>query len=174
MPEPYFPPRIITGDDYYTPAPLIEVVRKAMGGIDLDPASHPVANRVVGAGTFYQAEDNGLKQPWFGRVWINPPFSRWPEFSVKLLDELARGEISEVLALMSTPTISALYINSVFNRFNLMIRLPGRLDFYGPYVEDGSGGSASSGHVILYFGGRVTIVADIFKRHLGATCLVPI
>ena len=45
-----------------------------MGGIDLDPASHWLANRVHRIPVYYhlgrRAEDN----EWFGRVWLNLPY----------------------------------------------------------------------------------------------------
>jgi hypothetical protein len=52
-----------------------------MGGIDLDPASCATANETVRARTFYSRKDDGLKRPWFGRVWLNPPYGKfWPLF----------------------------------------------------------------------------------------------
>ena len=55
------------GDDYYTPDGLMALVRKAMGGnIDLDPASHAIANARINANRIYTKSEDGTKQPWFG------------------------------------------------------------------------------------------------------------
>jgi ParB family transcriptional regulator, chromosome partitioning protein len=68
--------RDYTKDDRYTPRFLVESARAALGGvIDCDPASCAEANTVVQAGRFYSVADDGLQQPWFGAVLLNPPYS---------------------------------------------------------------------------------------------------
>jgi hypothetical protein len=60
-----------SSSSWYTPAFVVDAARKAMGRIDLDPASCPVANAVVKATHFY--DKNGIEQSWGGRVFLNPP-----------------------------------------------------------------------------------------------------
>lgn len=73
--------------EWYSPAPFVEAAREVMGGIDLDPASHEEANRIVKAERFFTVEDDGLKQAWFGRVFLNPPGGLVGDFWLKLLRE---------------------------------------------------------------------------------------
>ena len=60
--------------EHYTPSEIIEPARIVLGGIDLDPASDAFTNsRLVKAGSYFNAKQNGLKQEWNGDVLLNPP-----------------------------------------------------------------------------------------------------
>jgi hypothetical protein len=59
-------------NDWYTPELYISAVRDTFGHIDLDPASCALANTIVQAEKFYTEAEDGLAQPWFGRVFLNP------------------------------------------------------------------------------------------------------
>ena len=66
----------LTSDDYYTPAWVFE----RMGiEFDLDVCSPPGGIPWIPAKRYYTQADDGLVQPWEGRVWMNPPYSEtWP------------------------------------------------------------------------------------------------
>lgn len=83
--------------EWYTPAAFVESARIVMGGIDLDPASHEEANRTVRADVFYSAEQDGLSQQWFGRVFLNPPGGLVGEFWRKALAEYHAGHCTQIV-----------------------------------------------------------------------------
>jgi len=60
-------------NEHYTPLLIVEAARLTLSAIDLDPASCEAANRVVKAARIFTKDDNGLVQPWHGRVFNNPP-----------------------------------------------------------------------------------------------------
>lgn len=63
-------PTICLSDDWYTPPEIFA----ALGLVfDLDPCS-PGATHWVPARKVFTKEDDGLKQPWQGLVFVNPPF----------------------------------------------------------------------------------------------------
>lgn len=58
-------------DEWYTPKEIID----ALGEFDLDPCA-PMRPLWRTARVMYNKEQDGLKQKWEGRVWLNPPYSR--------------------------------------------------------------------------------------------------
>lgn len=63
----------LTRDDYYTPGWVFEKMGLTF---DLDVCAPPGGIEWVPAKRYYTKADDGLLQPWEGRVWMNPPYSQ--------------------------------------------------------------------------------------------------
>lgn len=60
-------------DEWYTPPGVF----RALGlRFDLDPCAPAFGADWIPADHRYTREDGGLNRPWFGRVWLNPPYGR--------------------------------------------------------------------------------------------------
>lgn len=60
-------------EEHYSPETVVVPAQETLGRIDLDPASTPEANRLIGAKNIFTKEDDGLEQEWHGRIYLNPP-----------------------------------------------------------------------------------------------------
>ena len=149
------------GDEWYTPAEYIEAARRIMGSIDLDPASCDEAQEVVKAAYYYTKQDDGLAMPWFGRVWLNPPYSTplIRQFVTKLIEEHNAGNITEAVILTNNSSDTAWF-------HDLLCRYPacftrGRVQFWR---ADHETFGARQGQTLFYLGENITAFRNAFAR----------
>lgn len=64
--------RTLTTDDWYTPPHIFDALGLTF---DLDVASPPGGPLFVPTKHYFTQYDDALGQEWFGRVWMNPPYS---------------------------------------------------------------------------------------------------
>jgi len=153
-----FPARVLTINDYYTDERIIAAARRALGEIDLDPASHAVANKTVKAKHFYTRLENGLNQEWNGKVWLNPPFGDWKEWVPKILTELKSGRIEAMCVLAACRTLTAGYLKPFKDATNCICILDGRIPFWGGKATS----SPNDGHAIFYIGKDISAFKEAF------------
>jgi hypothetical protein len=136
--------------EWYTPTIVIEAARQGMGVIDLDPASCVEANKVVKAGHFYTAADDGLSQPWSGRVWLDPPYAQplITQFIERLVTVWEAGEISQACCLVNNASETA-WGQLLLQHANLVCFLKGRVRFWAP---DRKVAAPLQGQMLTYFG----------------------
>ena len=91
-------------NDWHTPREYLDAARAVLGEIDLDPASSEAAQFCVRAKRFFVPKQDGLKQPWQGRVWLNPPYSQplIAQFVSKMVSEWWSGRIAEATTTSAT------------------------------------------------------------------------
>ncbi len=153
--------------EWYTPGIYVEAARALMGEITLDPASCELANQTVKAMTFYSREENGLAQPWSGRVWLNPPYGRTDAnassqgaWAARLIEEYEARNVQEALLLVSAAT-SEKWFQPLWN-YALCFVTP-RINFDVPPGAPPANGS-NHGSVIVYFGENHGAFAKIFGK----------
>lgn len=155
-------------NEWYTPAEYIEAARRVMGGIDLDPASSAIANEVVNAGNFYTAEDNGLEYPWFGCVWMNPPYASElvGEFADKMAWEYRQGNVTEAIVLINNATETR-WFRTLIDAASAVAFPSSRVKFWKP---DGDLGAPLQGQAIIYLGNAPGVFLSEFRTFgWGAT-----
>lgn len=111
-------------NEWLTPPYILE----ALGGsasFDLDPCapSHqpwPTARKV------YTIKDNGLLQPWAGRVWLNPPYST--ELIAQFLARMSEHDRGTALVFARTETDA--FFRYIWECAHAVLFLRGRLNFH--------------------------------------------
>ncbi len=87
--------------EHYTPKEIIEAAISVLGAIDLDPCSNSKDTPNVPALEHFTIADDGLSLPWFGRVYMNPPYGRViGDWTQKLAGEYQAGNVTEAIALV--------------------------------------------------------------------------
>ena len=74
---------VATSDDYYTPSWLFEDMAVKF---DLDVAAPPGGVPWIPCKRYYTMADDGLAQPWEGKVWMNPPYSNAAPWAREFID----------------------------------------------------------------------------------------
>ena len=125
-------------DEWYTPSMIIEAARECMGQIDLDPASCKAAQRTVKATQYFTAKDDGLVQPWSGRVWCNPPFSCKALWCQRLVEYAGPW-----IALLPNTGFDARAVQAVIEVVDVILLVARRLAFWQADNPDGKAGNVT-------------------------------
>ena len=148
-------------NEFYTPSHIIELARASMGGIDLDPASCELANETVGATRFYDIKQDGLKRPWFGNIFLNPPYSRFgPPFVRKAVEEFKSARIKQAIILLNVNHIATHWFNDAMQVEHLVCLPRKRINHTSPIHITSSPTSAS---VLIGIG----VDRERFIEHFG-------
>jgi len=139
-------------DEWYTPQIIADGAKLTMGSIDFDPASSEIANINIGATEICTLEDSGLNKPWYGNVWLNPPYSQptIDHFADKLIQELPNIQQACVIVNNATETK---WCQKLLRKCNAICFIAGRVKFVNGHGEASS--SPLQGQLILYFGNNV-------------------
>lgn len=109
-----------------TPPYVLEPVRAALRGIELDPCTE--ADNPTGAQKFFTAEDDGAATAWSARsVFCNPPYSKARErWVARCMEAAASG--SAVILLMPSHTDTRLFHKGLTTASHVVF-IKGRVKF---------------------------------------------
>lgn len=135
-----------TGDDnaeFYTPKSIVDV----FGEFDLDPCgARYQPNHELASTTYNLARgQNGLQLPWFGRVWLNPPYGNGIEEWMRMA-----VDHGNVLALVPGRTSSSWFQDNVFGKADAVLFMRKRLRFMR--ARPGASYRASFASVFVAYG----------------------
>ena len=104
--------------------------------------------------SFLPVEDDGLKQPWFGRVFCNPPYD------TALITQFIKrcAEHKNAIALTFARTDTRLFHDLIFPNADSILFIKGRLSFY--HASGEQGGTAGAPSCLIAFDKENTAVLE--------------
>ena len=148
--------------EWYTPERFTDAAREVMGEIDLDPASSAAANEIVKAVRFYTEGDDGLSQPWAGRVWMNPPYAQpfITQFCQRVAAFYRSGEVSEAVVLVNNASETR-FFQALDSEADAVCFPKGRIKFWYP---DKPSFTPLQGQAIFYLGPHSDRYREVFGQ----------
>lgn len=129
--------------EWYTPAFIFE----ALGlSFDLDPAHPHDFKTAVPTRQFYTVFDDGLKKPWHGRVWLNPPYGRDTGLWMRRMIDHADG-----IALVFSRTDAAWFQEAMKSAGSVLF-MAGRIQFIPGNENTHKKGGSGAGTALFAWG----------------------
>lgn len=126
-------------DEWLTPIDVID----SLGHFDLDPCAAIDAPWDT-ASKHYTIADDGLRQEWEGRVWLNPPYSQAAKWLARLADH------GQGTALIFARTETRMWFEQVWLKASGILFMRGRLHFHYASGKRASANSGAPSALIAY------------------------
>lgn len=143
-------------DEWLTPPGLISV----LGPFDLDPCSPGERRPWDTAANHYALPDDGLSLPWYGRVWLNPPYGRDTGKWLARLAEHGNG-----IALIFARTETETFFENVWNKADALLFFRGRIAFHHVNGQKADMNAGAPSVLVAYGTENVAKLESV--RHLG-------
>jgi hypothetical protein len=130
-------------DEWITPKWVFE----PLGEFDLDPCASPSQPWPIARESFALPERDGLNEPWFGRVWLNPPYGPRTGEWLSLLADHANG-----IALIFARTETRMFHRYVWEQASSVFFFWNRLTFHRPDGTQGRGNAGGPSCLVAYDG----------------------
>ncbi len=126
-------------DSWITPKNIID----ALGPFDLDPCSCDPQPWGC-AKRCYTIADDGLSKTWYGRVWMNPPYSNCAAWLKRM------AQHNEGTALIFARTETKMFFDFVWGKATAVLFLRGRLYFHHPDGTKAKGNAGGPSVLVAY------------------------
>lgn len=115
-----------------------------LGYFDLDPCGAP--GHLLAETTYLLENGNdGLTDPWFGRVWLNPPYGKLTEPFLRRLADHGKGT-----ALIFARTETKMFHEQVWDRATGLLFLRGRISFLDSSGEKAKANAGAPSVLVAY------------------------
>jgi phage N-6-adenine-methyltransferase len=116
-----------TSDQWATPWEFVRKLEQQFGAFDLDPCAEP---HTAKAPRFYTIAQDGLTQPWFGSVFVNPPYSSPGPWCVRANQVTLEAAADLVVMLLPAAVDTRWFHHSVLPFAEVQF-IQGRIRFLG-------------------------------------------
>lgn len=144
--------------EWNTPSAIFAAIRGVLPRFDLDPCGAVDAH--VPAAQTYHVGDDGLRKPWMGRVWLNPPYAETGAWVRRACDAVARSEAELIVALLPVRTSTRYFHEAIVGHADVLF-LPERIRF------EGASSSARFSSMLVVWGAKRPLVEGL-QRATGA------
>jgi hypothetical protein len=148
-------------NDWLTPPDLV----KALGEFDLDPCGCPGQPWLLAKKTYFLPANDGLKDPWVGRVFCNPPYGSHVGDWAERLRKHGNG----IFLIFSRTETKAW--EGIWQGCDAVLMPSGRIKFFRPDGSPAKTGTAPSA-LIAY--GQNNVEALKTCGLAGALCVKPV
>jgi len=116
-------------DHHFTPPEFMEAIYDAFGPVDFDPCGHIASPVIAGKRLLKSEGDDGLADPWSGRLaYVNPPYSALLRWLRRADEQWEAGNVQTVVCLVPARTDSAWFHDRLRKVADIYL-LQGRLRF---------------------------------------------
>ena len=147
-------------DCCYTPLHIVDLVKRVLGEIDLDPCADD--GKHIPSQLHYTAKDDGLSKPWHGRIFFNPPYSCPGKWVAWFLQEYAALRVTEAIALLPAATDTN-WLSPVLKTQPVCF-WKGRIKFLDENYKPMRQGARQS-HVLVYWGENWQKFKEVFNSY---------
>lgn len=149
-------------NEWYTPLIYIDAVRQVLGEIDLDPATSEFGQDRIRAKHYFTPKENGLVQPWIGKIYLNPPYSQplIAQFIEKAVEEYGNKHVTEAIVLTHNYTDTK-WFHQIETVAACICFTLGRVRFE---KSDGQIASPTQGSAFFYLGSNPEKFRQIFEE----------